>query len=54
VGMDERFPQYGFARHKGYGVREHLEALQRHGPCPIHRRSFAPVAHAEKSGQAYG
>jgi ribonuclease HII len=54
VGMDERFPQYGFARHKGYGVREHLEALQRHGPCPIHRRSFAPVAHAEKSGQASG
>jgi ribonuclease HII len=54
VGLDERFPQYGFARHKGYGVREHLEALQRHGPCPIHRRSFAPVAHAEKSGQAYG
>jgi ribonuclease HII len=51
---DGRFPQYGFARHKGYGVREHLEALQRHGPCSIHRRSFAPVAHAEKNGQTSG
>ncbi len=38
------FPDYGFDRHKGYGTREHLEALGRHGPCPIHRRSFAPVA----------
>ena len=44
--LDRQFPQYGFARHKGYGVREHLEALQNHGPCPIHRRSFAPVAQA--------
>lgn len=41
---DARFPQYGFARHKGYGVPEHLAAIHRHGPCPIHRRSFAPVA----------
>jgi ribonuclease HII len=52
--LDEQFPEYGFARHKGYGVRKHLEALQRHGPCPIHRRSFAPVALAEKNGQAAG
>ena len=37
-------PQYGFDRHKGYGTRDHLEALRRHGPCPAHRRSFAPVA----------
>lgn len=36
-------PQYGFARHKGYPTAEHLEALRRHGPCAIHRRSFAPV-----------
>lgn len=42
--LDERFPGYGFARHKGYATREHLEALQRLGPCPLHRRSFAPVA----------
>ncbi len=37
-------PQYGFDRHKGYGTPEHLEALRLHGPCPLHRRSFAPVA----------
>jgi len=40
---DRRFPEYGFARHKGYGTVEHLAALDRHGPCPIHRRSFAGV-----------
>ena len=40
----ERFPQYGFDRHKGYPTAAHLEALRTHGPCPIHRRSFAPVA----------
>jgi ribonuclease HII len=37
-------PQYGFERHKGYGTPEHLEALRVHGPCPLHRRSFAPCA----------
>lgn len=41
---DRAFPQYGFARHKGYGTPEHVQALQRYGPCPLHRRSFAPVA----------
>ena len=39
----ERYPEYGFARHRGYVTREHLRALEEHGPCPIHRRSFAPV-----------
>jgi len=39
-----RYPLYGFDRHKGYATEEHLEALARHGPCPIHRRSFAPCA----------
>lgn len=43
----ERYPQYGFARHKGYGTRAHLSALNQHGPCEIHRRSFAPVRAAE-------
>ncbi|MBB5350534.1 ribonuclease HII [Haloferula luteola] len=38
------FPQYGFERHMGYGTKAHLEALQRHGPCRIHRHSFQPVA----------
>ncbi len=41
---DARWPGYGFARHKGYGAPEHLEALRRLGACPIHRRSYAPVA----------
>nr|WP_246203125.1 ribonuclease HII [Sphingomonas lacunae] len=37
------FPGYGFSRHKGYGTAEHMEALDRLGPCPLHRQSFAPV-----------
>lgn len=41
---DSEWPGYGFARNSGYGTAEHLEALERLGPCPIHRRSFAPVA----------
>ncbi|OAM28269.1 MULTISPECIES: ribonuclease HII [Eikenella] len=41
--LAERYPQYGFKRHKGYGTAEHLAALQRHGALPEHRRSFAPV-----------
>lgn len=44
VELAAQYPAYGFDRHKGYGTRAHLEALQRHGPCPVHRRSFAPVA----------
>ncbi len=42
--LDRRFPVYGFAAHKGYGTALHLEALRLHGPCQLHRRSFAPVA----------
>jgi ribonuclease HII len=45
-----RFPGYGFARHKGYGSPEHLEALRRLGPCPLHRRSFAPVRESLEGG----
>jgi ribonuclease HII len=41
--LHERYPQYGFDRHKGYSTPEHLELLSRHGPCEIHRRSFEPV-----------
>ena len=47
VELDGTYPGYGFARNKGYGTPEHLEALQRLGPCPIHRRSFAPVVQSE-------
>lgn len=43
VELDGQFPGYGLAQHKGYGTAEHLEALQRLGPCPIHRKSFTPV-----------
>jgi ribonuclease HII len=43
IALDERYPDYGFARHKGYGTAEHLAALGRLGPCPEHRRSFAPL-----------
>jgi ribonuclease HII len=46
--MDTKYPVYGFARHKGYGTREHLAALAEHGPCPLHRRSFAPVRDIEQ------
>lgn len=38
-----KWPGYGFARHKGYGTKEHLEALERLGPCPLHRKSFLPA-----------
>jgi ribonuclease HII len=43
---DRIFPQYGLSRNKGYGTRDHLEALRRHGPSPMHRFSFAPVREA--------
>jgi ribonuclease HII len=39
----EQFPEYGFHQNKGYGTKRHLQAIQRHGPCPIHRRSFRGV-----------
>lgn len=39
------YPQYGFAQHKGYPTRDHVAAVHRHGPCPIHRRTFAPIKH---------
>ena len=42
--FDQRYPEYGFATHKGYGTAAHLAALQNHGACPWHRKSFAPVS----------
>ena len=47
VALDREFPAYGFARHKGYGTAHHLEAIAKHGPCEIHRRSFAPIKVAQ-------
>jgi len=50
IELDRLYPHYAFARHKGYPTAAHLEALRRHGPCPEHRYSFAPVAAVLKSG----
>ena len=46
IAYEEQYPGYGFAKHKGYGTKVHLEALQTFGPCPIHRMSYAPVKKA--------
>ncbi len=43
VELHQRYPHYNFAGHKGYGTAAHLKAIKQHGPCPEHRRSFAPV-----------
>ncbi|MFK7909509.1 MAG: ribonuclease HII [Akkermansiaceae bacterium] len=47
VAYAKKFPGYGFERHKGYGTKLHLAALRELGPCPIHRKSFAPVSQLE-------
>ena len=44
LALHERYPQYGFDGHKGYPTKAHFAALEAHGPCPEHRRSFGPVA----------
>lgn len=43
LGLHALYPQYGFDKHKGYGTASHLAALVSHGPCPCHRKSFAPI-----------
>lgn len=50
VKLDERYPEYGFARHKGYGTKVHLEAINQYGPCVVHRQSFAPIARVQQTG----
>ena len=52
VELDALHPGYGFARHKGYPTAEHLAALERLGPTPLHRRSFAPVRRVLEAGVA--
>jgi ribonuclease HII len=52
--MHEQYPQYGFDNHKGYGTREHLEALRLHGATVWHRQSFAPVRSLDLSGVSLG
>lgn len=51
---DALYPMYGFAGHKGYGSPAHLRALAEHGPCPLHRRSFRPVAEALQKREPHG
>jgi len=41
--IDKKYPQYNFAKHKGYGTKLHLEKIKEHGPCPLHRFSFRPI-----------
>ena len=43
IELDGQYPQYGFAKHKGYGSAQHRAALSEHGPCPAHRTSYAPI-----------
>ena len=50
IAMHERYPDYGFDQHKGYPTALHLERLEALGPCPIHRKSFAPVRKAIETG----
>lgn len=45
---DKNYPEYGFAKHNGYGTKIHREALEKHGPCEIHRMSYKPVAKSIK------
>ncbi len=52
--FDRQWPRYGFAEHKGYGTEQHLAAIALHGPCPIHRRSFAPLRPVQRELFAAG
>ena len=55
--MDEyhdRYPEYGFDQHRGYGTPRHMRALEVHGPCAIHRRCFAPVRAAWEARGSVG
>lgn len=48
--IDEIYPQYGFAKHKGYGTRQHVEMLKKYGACPVHRRTFLKKILGESAG----
>jgi ribonuclease HII len=48
--LDREYPQYGFARHKGYGTREHMAALRKFGPSPVHRKSFRMPGKEDENG----
>ncbi len=48
IELDEKFPRYGFAKHKGYGTKLHFEMIEKFGPCEIHRKSFRPLTNISK------
>ena len=50
--IHDEYPVYGFDQHKGYGVQAHRDAIHKHGPCPYHRKTFAPVKYMP-GGSAY-
>ena len=52
IEIAEKHPEYGFEAHKGYGVKAHMDAIHKHGPCPYHRRTFAPMKYMP-GGSAY-
>ena len=54
IVLGKEYPQYGFEKHKGYGTREHMEALRKYGPIGEHRRSFAPVRKYLRELREYG
>lgn len=54
IELDQKYPGYGFAKHKGYGTREHMEAIKKIGPCRIHRKSFSPIGEMIKKFQCPG
>ena len=53
VELDAQYPGYGFGKHKGYGTAEHCEKIERLGPCPIHRRSWSPIAQVIQTGSLW-
>jgi ribonuclease HII len=49
IALDQHYPEYGFAQHKGYPTAQHIAAIKAHGVLPIHRRSFGPIARLLKT-----
>ncbi len=54
MALHAQYPQYGFNKHKGYGTKQHMEALRRYGPTPLHRKSFKPVRKILRDLRTYG
>lgn len=54
LDLDRQYPQYGIAKHKGYGTKDHMDALRRYGPSPIHRKLFIRFLNEENGGDGHG